>query len=89
MSISDAAFRVSLQFYRYWFFRALRSVLPLLFLGKEAHSDDFFRGRNLVIPAEVAGVEFDFLKFYAVAVDFHLVVNPSHVRKVARLINLT
>ena len=44
---------------------------------------------HLFVSTEYASMEFDFFKLYPVAVNFHLVVYPSQVKKVAGLVNLT
>ena len=44
---------------------------------------------HLFVSTEYASMEFDFFKLYPVAVNFHLVVYPSQVKKVAGLVNFT
>ena len=57
--------------------------------GLEARVVGVHRSNHLMIPAEFTGMELDLLKFYPVAVNLYLVVNPPQVKKVAPLVSLT
>ena len=73
----------------------IQPLLQLLFTfnekgnGLEARFVGVHRSNHLVITEEFTGMEFDLLKFYPVAVNLYLVVNPPQVKKVAPLVSLT